>query len=211
MDVQGLVVTGDAQFCQTALSRLVVQRGGAYFWALKDNQPDLVDDVRSLFADPPPGEVFPMTVAFGQHGDRHERRMLQASAALNDYLRLRWPHVGQVCAIERTITRQGKTTVEPAYAITSLSPEQAGPQRLLALWRGHWGIENTVHWVRDVTFDEDRSQVRVGSIPEVLAALRNTTISLLRLAGSTNLAATCRRHAAQPWEALALLGVTRDN
>ena len=91
-----------------------------------------------------------------------------------------------------------------------IAPRQSRRADLLAYNRAHWHIENRSHWVRDVTFDEDHSQVRVGSIPEVLAALRNTTISLLRLHGWTNLAAACRRHAAQPWEALALLGISRD-
>lgn len=74
--------------------------------------------------------------------------------------------------------------------------------------RGHWHIENRSHGVRDVTFDEDRSQVRSGSLPQVLAALRNTVLGLMRQAGETNIAAACRRFAAQPWEALALLGIT---
>ena len=205
LDVRGLVVTGDAQFCQTALSHLVVQRGGNFFWALKDNQPTLLDDVRTLFTDPPPGEVFAQAVTFGQHGDRHERRTLFASTALNDYVR--WPHVGQVCAIKRERTRKGKTTVEWACAITSLPPEHASPQRLLELWRGHWSIENKLHWVRDVTFDEDRSQVRTGSGPQVMAALRNTAIGVLRRAGHTNLAAALRTYASRPHAALTLLGL----
>ncbi len=205
LDVAGLVVTGDAQFCQTALSRLVVQRGGDYFWALKDNQPDLLDDVRTLFLDPPPDEGFGQAVAFGRHGDRQERRTLRTSVALNAYLR--WPHVGQVCAIERVITRHGQTTVEPAYAITSLTPVQAGPARLLDLWRGHWSIENTLHWVRDVTFDEDRSQVRTGSGPQVMAALRSTAIGILRRAGHSNIAAALRTYAGRPLAALTLLGL----
>lgn len=118
----------------------MVQRGGAYIWAVKDNQPDLVDDIRTLFRDPPPGEAFGQTVTVGQHGDRHERRTLLASAALTEAGYLRWPHAGQVCAIKREITRKAKTTVEWGYAITSLPPAQASPQRLLALWRGHWTL-----------------------------------------------------------------------
>ncbi len=97
-----------------------------------------------------------------------------------------------------------------AYAVTSLSAGVASPTRLLALWRGHWGIENRVHWVRDVTFDEDRCPVRTGTAPQVLAALRNLTISLLRLAGTANIAAAQRRHAAHFTEALALVGITGE-
>jgi predicted transposase YbfD/YdcC len=206
LDVRGLVVTGDAQFCQTALSRLVVRRGGHYLWAVKDNQPGLREALRTLFAEPPPGERFAEAVAFGRHGDRHERRTLRASTALNDYLR--WPHVGQACAIERRVRRKGRTTVETGYALTSLPPEQADARRLLTLWRGHWSIENRLHWVRDVTFDEDRSQVRTGSGPQVLAALRSTAIAILRRAGHANIAAALRTYAARPFAALALLGLT---
>lgn len=206
--MRDLVITGDAQFCQRDLSRLVVSGGAAYFWAVKDNQPDLLDDIRTLFRDPPPGEVFGRAVTVGRHGDRHERRTLLASAALSEAGYLRWPHAGQVCAVEREITRKGKTTVEWGYAITSLTPAEAGPARLLALWRGHWSIENQLHWVRDVTFDEDRSQARTGSGPQVLAALRSTAIAALRRAGHPNIAAALRTYAGRPQAALALLGLT---
>ncbi len=206
LDLRGLVVTGDAQFCQAALSRLVVRRGGHYFWAVKGNQPDLREDLRTLFADPPPGERFAVAVACGRHGDRQERRTLRASAALNAYLR--WPHVGQVCAIERVVTRKGRTTVETGYAITSLPPTQAEARRLLDLWRGHWSIENQLHWVRDVTFDEDRSPVRTGSAPQVLAALRSTAISVLRRAGHANIAAGLRHYSYHPLAAIVRLGLT---
>ena len=73
------------------------------------------------------------------------------------------------------------------YGGTSLSPERATPERLLAWVRGQWQIEHKGHWVREVTCDEDRSQVRCGNIPQVLAALRNTAIGLLRWAGHTNI------------------------
>ena len=97
------------------------------------------------------------------------------------------------------------------YGVTSLRSERATPGRVLELVRGHWQIENKSHWVRDVTFDEDRSQVRCGNLPQVMAALRNTTIGLLRWAGHTNIAAACRRLAAQPLQALALIGITPEN
>ena len=95
--------------------------------------------------------------------------------------------------------------------MTSLPPQhkRGSPQALLGLLRGHWHIENKSHYVRDVTFDEDRSQVRVGSLPQVLAALRNACISLLRLRGHNNVAAACRHCAAQPQAALDLLGIPK--
>ena len=97
------------------------------------------------------------------------------------------------------------------YGGTSLGPERATPARLLALVRGQWQIENTSHWGRAVTFDEDRSPVRCGNIPHVMAALRNTALGLLRWAGHTNIAAACRQVAAQPLQALALMGIALDN
>lgn len=103
-------------------------------------------------------------------------------------------------------TRQIRT--KRIYAITSLSPERANAAKLLQLWRGHWAIENRLHWVRDVDLGEDRSQVRKGHAPQVMAALRNVTIGLLRKAGVPNVAAALRRNAAHPEEALALLGLT---
>ena len=81
----------------------------------------------------------------------------------------------RVCRVERGRTVKGRVQVEASYAVTSLSPTVAGADRLLRILREHWHIENRVHWVRDVTFDEDRSQVRTGSAPQVMAALRNLT------------------------------------
>lgn len=100
---------------------------------------------------------------------------------------------------------------EIVYGVTSLTPAQASPARLLQYLREHWHIENRSHWVRDVTFDEDRSQVRAGSTPQIMAALRNTVIGLIRASGATAVAATTRRLAAQPWDALALIGIPRQN
>ncbi len=119
-----------------------------------------------------------------------------------------WPHLEQVCRLERQRTVKGKKQVEVSYVISSLPAAEAGARRLLALSRGHWGIENRVHWVRDVTFDEDRSQVRTGAAPQVLAALRNLVISLVRRAGHSNVAAALRRHTAHLGEAFALVGLT---
>lgn len=208
LELRGATITGDAQFCQRALSQQVVAAGGAYFWAVKDNQHRLLEALVTLFTlEPPPGVTFACTVQRGRHGDRQEERTLRTSTLLNDYLE--WPHVAQVCTIERVVTRHDRTTRETSYAITSLRPDQADAARLAALWRGHWGIENRLHWVRDVTFDEDRSQIRTGHAPQVVAALRNTAIGILRRAGHTNIAAALRTYAAKPLDTLALAGLIR--
>ncbi|MCL4531684.1 MAG: ISAs1 family transposase [Actinobacteria bacterium] len=203
LDLKGLVVTGDALLAQRELCKQIVEQGGEYLFIVKANQPTLMEDIAVLFADPPmkPAEV----VQKGRHGDRQEVRKLEASSALAEYSD--WPHLAQVCRIERTVRRKGETKVEVAYAVTSLWPHEASPRRLLELNRGHWGIENRLHYVRDVTLGEDASQVRTGSAPQVMAALRNTTIGLLRMAGATNIAAALRRNSSHPEEALALLGI----
>ena len=148
----------------------------------------------------------PQAVQTGQHGGRVERRRLWASDLLVGYSD--WPYLAQMCRLERTTFGKGGTRRELAYAVTSLPPKEASLTRLLNLWRGHWGIENRVHWVRDATLDEDRSQVRTGAAPQIMAALRNMTISLLRLASEQNISAALRRHAAQPSQPLALVGAS---
>jgi predicted transposase YbfD/YdcC len=103
---------------------------------------------------------------------------------------------------------RARRRVEWAYALTSLTPAQADPSRLLHIWRGQWQSENGLHYVRDVTWGEDASQIRCGQGPAVFAALRNTALGLLRLAKQPNIAAAQRRYAMYPAEALALLGIT---
>ena len=118
-----------------------------------------------------------------------------------------WPHLQQVCRLERQRVVKGKKQVAVSYAISSLPATDADARRLLSLSRGHWGIENRLHWVRDVTFDEDRSQVRTGAAPQVLAGLRNLVISLVRRAGHSNVAAALRRHNAHLSEAFDMMGL----
>ena len=155
LELGGRVVTSDALYCQQELSQRVLEQGGDYFWVLKDNQPGVKEAVILLFAEPPWGESFAGASQEGRHGDRWESRRLWASAALNGYLD--WPGLGQVCCVERRRRRKGRETLERVYAITSLTPERADAARLLGIWRGHWGIENRLHWVRDVVFGEDQS------------------------------------------------------
>lgn len=117
--------------------------------------------------------------------------------------------MGQVFRIERTVLqcKSGKTRQETAYGVTSLRPPQADARRIGELVRGHWEIENRLHWVRDVTFDEDRSQVRTGTGPRALASLRNFAISRLRLAGCTNIARALRQQTRDWRLPLTLLGI----
>lgn len=113
--------------------------------------------------------------------------------------------------VERQRTIRGQTTTETAYGITSLSRDRADAAKLLALVRGHWGIENRLHHVRDVTLGEDACRVRTGHASQNLAAIRNLIITLLNKAGFKNKAAALRRHAANPQEALALIRGSPEN
>jgi predicted transposase YbfD/YdcC len=193
---------------------------------LKENQPLTREAVALSFADPwtPRTRV---VVAGQRHGDREERRTLECSSEVVPYLAQRerldteegeagtiagWSGLAQVCRIHREVeyvsgAQAGATHEEWAYALTSLPPVQADAARLEQLWRGHWQIENGLHYVRDVTLGEDACQVRADGAPANLAACRNTALNLLRQHGVTNVAAALRRHAMYPREALALLGI----
>jgi predicted transposase YbfD/YdcC len=210
--LEGRVITVDALLTQRAIAQQLVEGGGDYVMIVKGNQPQLQQDIRLVFQEPiARTEIITAceTVDYG-HGRLEERR-LTTSLALVGYSD--WPGLAQVFQIERRVTvkKSGTRRAEVVYGVTSLSPERARPEGLLRLVRQHWQIENKVHWVRDVTFDEDRSQVRCGSIPQVMAAFRNTAIGLMHWAGETSIASACRRFAAQPWSALALIGIGLEN
>lgn len=154
--------------------------------------------------------------------DRHGRRELRVLWAISHPGVLRWlgssgthqtpwPHVRQICRLERhriPLRRgvpTGTASVEVTYYITSLPPERADAARLLTLIRGHWGIENRLHYVRDVTCDEDRSAVRSGAAPQVMAAGRNLVLALLRRQHHHNIAAALRTYASRPRSAIHLV------
>jgi hypothetical protein len=113
--------------------------------------------------------------------------------------------VGQVFELERVRVVGTKRTVEVVYGLTSVGRERADAARLLQLARGHWGIENGLHLVRDVTLGEDACRVRTGAAPQVLAALRNVVVHLLDGVKAASKAAATRSFAARPFAALALL------
>jgi hypothetical protein len=145
------------------------------------------------------------------HG-RIETRRLWASTALNDFVD--FPYTKQVFRVERMTTDlhgnlvKGRTsTTEVVFGIASLDEQKAAPARLLDLNRGHWEIENRLHYVRDMTYDEDRSQVRKGNSPHALASIRNVAISLLRLVGASSIAAATRHLDRRPEKVLQLVGV----
>jgi predicted transposase YbfD/YdcC len=139
-----------------------------------------------------------------EHGRRVQRR-LQTTTRLTGHLD--WPGLQQACRLTRVTWRNGQEQQEVEYAITSAARSKADADKLLTWWRGHWGIENRVHYVRDVTLGEDASRIRTASAPQVFAATRNAVLSLLRLWGCSNIAAALRENAYQPARLLAKLGI----
>ena len=132
-----------------------------------------------------------------------EYRRLRSSPRLAGYLD--WPGLEQVCVLERVRKAGGAEQRETVFAITSLTPEQAPAARLLALARGHWGIENEVHWVKDVVLGEDACRVRTNGGPQILSGLRNAALRLLHRNGLGQIAAALRHLAAFPMKAIQLV------
>lgn len=204
---QGRVCTADALHTQTAFVATIRAHGGDVLLTVKDNQPTLASDLALFFADAHIQTTHARTV--DAHRGRRETRHLMVSSDLTAYLAAHspWPDIAQVGRLTRrvTLTATGQTRAETVYLITTLSPAQASPQRLLALLRGHWHIENRLHYVRDVTFGEDRSRLRTGAAPQIVAAFRNLAITLIHRTGSSDIAASRRAFAYHPRRALALL------
>jgi predicted transposase YbfD/YdcC len=213
LDLQGKIVTGDAMFAQRGLSVLIVEAGGDYVWTVKDNQSRLKQDIEQLFAgdhecvpgfSPAPTDFQTAQETNGGHG-RIETRSLTTSSLLQDTGT--WPGAQQVFKLDRhtRIVAHGLTHTETAYGITSLSPAQADPKRLLKIVRGHWGIENGLHYRRDVTLQEDAGQTRERKVAHALAILNNIVLALLLRDGHSNAAQARRAYAAHPDRALQLL------
>jgi predicted transposase YbfD/YdcC len=197
LDLNGVVVTGDAMHAQRALSRQIVEAQGDYCWFVKENQPELLASLELLFERPrlakgwsDPTTDFTTARQVDKAHGRLEEREITVSRMLRDYLD--WPYLDQAFRLERRVWEQGKASVEVRFGITSLPPEVASARRLLTVARLEWGIENGLHHRRDVTLEEDACQVRRGQAPQVLAALNNTVIGLVLQTGVQNLAAAQR-------------------
>jgi predicted transposase YbfD/YdcC len=205
--LHGWIITGDAKFTQKTIVEKIIERGGDYVLTAKANQPTLVDDIATLFNDPKlVAETITTTRRIDLHGSRIEVRELRASSALSaEYCG--WGGLRQVFRIERRRInkRTGEREVKVRYGITSLSPKRADAKRLAALLRGHWGIENRLHWVRDVILGEDASRIRTGHAPQVMAVFRNVAVSLLGLLGFDCPSEGLRHFAWNPAEAIRIV------
>jgi predicted transposase YbfD/YdcC len=189
LQIGGVLVLADAMHTVKSTAEYIIGRGGHYLFTVKENQPKLRKQIKSL-----PWKQIPTLHADISEGHgRTEKRGLQATAVSAG---LAFPGAVLALRITRRVTerRKGKvkTYTETVYAVTSLSADEATPKQLAEWLRGHWRIESQLHWVRDVTFGEDLSQTRTGSGPQTMATLRNLVLSLLRLDGHTNMASTLR-------------------
>ncbi len=202
IEIAGKVITADALLTQKAIAEyLVNERGADFVFTVKENQPTLKRTIAALALRTRRCDY--ETIDKG-HG-RLTTRRIWCDDALN--ASVNFPHVQQVFCIEREVTylKKGLTTVEAVYGVTSQAPEKAGPEKILAQNRKHWSVENKQHYVLDVTFDEDRSQIRSLNGPMVMTCLRRYAISLLRMKGITNIAQAFRWLWAKPHVAIRMV------
>jgi predicted transposase YbfD/YdcC len=207
LDLTDVLITADAVHTNRNHADYLHERGAHYLLTAKLNQPTLLRRLRAL----PWKQI---GIAARERGRGHGRAETRTISVVSldpcpDAGGEFFPHAAQAIKVVRRRRALGsrKWTTVTVYAITSLTAVQADPV-LLARWlRGHWAIE-VLHWVRDVSFDEDRSQVRTGTGPQIMAALRNLVITALRLTGVTNIAAALRHHARDPHRPLATYKIT---
>jgi predicted transposase YbfD/YdcC len=175
-DIRGKDITGDALLTQRAIAAYIVQQHAHYHFTVKGNQPTLESDIALAFKDR--GAPDYIQVSPPDHG-RIETRRIWCSTELNGYLD--FPDVGQVYLIEREAfdKKSGERSLDTALGITSRPPQQASPQRVLEVNRGHWAVES-VHYIIDWNYDEDRSRIRTGFGPENITRLRRFAVGVLR-------------------------------
>jgi predicted transposase YbfD/YdcC len=194
-DLAGAVITIDALHTQSDTAQVITGMGADYVMTVKGNMPTLYKQLKKL-----PWARIPAVSSVSTGRGRRARRTIKAALAPSW---IEFTAAAQVAQVRRTVTKKGKKTVEVVYLITS---DRAAEPAALAAWvRGHWEIENKLHWVRDVTYQEDKSLVRTGNAPRVMATLRSLAISLLHLDGHANIAAANRHHSRDPQRTLTLL------
>jgi predicted transposase YbfD/YdcC len=205
LDLHGVVVTADALHTQVETAKVLVEEMGAHFvLVVKRNQPALWEACRSI----PWSEVTARHKESEVGHGRLETRVVQAVT----WTSLAFPHVKQVARVtrHRTDRATGKRTRETVYLVTDLSALEAAPETLGRYARGHWGVENKIHYVRDVTFGEDASRIRSGHGPQNASTLRSVAMNYLRTMG-ISIADAKRRIALSPHKApLDLFGVPAD-
>jgi predicted transposase YbfD/YdcC len=211
--LSGAIVIGDAMHAQREISSQILEAGGDFIWTIKGNQPRTHWAIEKLFVHevcnvklgaPLSKHCRQLSRVSKGHG-RIESRSLMVSTELNDYLN--WPGVQQVFRLERTRwhSRYRGKTRQVIYGLTSLSPQEASPEKLLVLIGKYWGIENGLHYRRDVTLQEDATRATIGNSGQNIAILNNVVIGLCLQKGIQNLAKARRLFNAKPERVLALI------
>lgn len=198
------IISGDAIFAQAALSKTVVERGGEYLWKLRANQGKMYALAKAHFEQATDRYLSRATSLEKGHGRIDEREIVTSFRIVGE---MEFPFLEQVFRIKRKseVVKTGKVSEQTIYGITSLPVEEFGARQLLELTRKHWGIENGLHYRRDVTFKEDSVRQTAFNGGRVLATLNNLTIGILRKLGWANIAQARRYFSSRIDEALNLI------
>jgi predicted transposase YbfD/YdcC len=200
INITGAIITADALQTQHRHADYLIGRGAHYVLTVKRNQPNLHRGLRAL-----PWATIPVVDL--THDKGHGRIESRAVKLTSVTAGIGFPQARlaiQITRRRRSLTSR-KWRTETVYAITDMTYREIRADQIADAIRGHGGIENRLHWIRDVIFAEDHSQIRTGADPAVMAILRNLTVSLHRLAGAANIAATCRHVSRHPNRVLPLL------
>lgn len=207
ISVKDQVITGDAIFAQKKICAQITKQGGGYVFTVKGNQGKLEEDIRLFFNSKPFGIQFTENTMITCWKGRAEKRKIRISNNPQLLSYLSWPGLTHIWEVTREIKKKGVTTTEIAVGIASLPREYATAQKLNQYIRGHWGIENGLHRQRDKVFNEDKSTIRKGHAPQVMAALKNLVLSIFHRAAVRNFNTAFRRFAAKPEELFYFLGL----
>jgi len=174
-------------YLQKKICEVIIEKKANYLFTVKNDNKARRREMTAQFKVHNP-KCFETNDKYGGRIEKRELQVMDVPEHLKE-----WPGVQQILKLTRTRTtiKSGKTTEEVVYGITSLSKDDAPPDRIAALCRNHWGIENKLHWVRDTVFDEDRCTIRTGNAPQAMTALRNTVIALAHM---LNMSVTDMRH-----------------
>jgi predicted transposase YbfD/YdcC len=205
--ITGKTITADALLTQRRLADyLVAERQAHYHFTVKGNQPGLLADLMLYFE----GRNEPDAVSVDAGHGRIDTRKIWTSTELNDYLDFPW--VGQAFVVERESIdkKTGEISTETAYGVTSRTPEEANPEKVLTTNRNHWCIENSCHYIIDWNYDEDRSRIRTGYGPENISRLRRFAVGLIKSKGAPSVAQKMRQLAMNVRSVLDYLRMTKN-
>lgn len=205
--VKDRIITADALHAQRDFCDQIFKSGGGYVIVVKSNQEKLQEDIRLFFENPPFKAQVEEHQTLEKNKGRVERRTIRASTDLTGYLN--WPGLTHVFKVQRDRSDKTGKTSETVYGIASLPKDYSSIEDLSKYLRGHWSIENNLHRVRDVSFNEDKSTIRIGHAPEVMAGLKNLVISIFQRGNVKSYPQAFRRFSAHPEELFTFLGLNQ--